>query len=61
MNIQRINLKPIIDHERIDVLFVPLNPAPESNKNGHYFSREIGWGQDKKKKPNFGIFSMKLV
>ena len=33
-----IRLKPFI-HPRMDVLFIPLNPPPQSNSNGHFFSR----------------------
>jgi G:T/U-mismatch repair DNA glycosylase len=33
----KVNLKPFIRHN-LDVLFVALNPPPQSNSNRHYFS-----------------------
>ena len=40
-----INLKPFL-REGLDILFVGLNPARRSNRNGHYFSvNQAFWNQ----------------
>ena len=33
----KVNLRPFV-RPNLDVLFVALNPASQSNSNGHYFS-----------------------
>lgn len=35
---ESVNLEPIL-RDNMAILFVPLNPPPISNSNGHYFSR----------------------
>lgn len=45
-------LKPILNEDKkIDILFIPLNPAEESSEQGHYFAaNEIFWPSLKESK-----------
>jgi len=40
---EKIHLEPIL-YDKMDILFIPLNPPKKSTKNKHYFSRtEVFW------------------